>query len=107
MIHSKFDMINYSDALNNVNVLQRQAKRYDDDTLFEEVSHLQHQIEGKEAEKIMYLEAKYYNDEEFTPDEREFLERVYVIYNCHVFMTSFDGEDCYATVEIVEVEDGD
>lgn len=100
---SIFDEINYSDIMSNMELLKDEVEYLDDDSLIEEVAHLQYKIEGKEADKIIYLEAKNYNEEEFTEEEREFLINVHLTYSTSYVISILEEEDCYAA--LIPVED--
>lgn len=80
-----FDLMDdpsYSEILASIQFLEKEVENLDQDSLIDEISGIQHNIEGYESQKIQNLIFKAYADADLTDEEMEFLRRVYVLYYC-------------------------
>jgi hypothetical protein len=79
-----FDLMepSYGEILSSVNFLQKEVENLDQDSLIDEISGIQHNIDGDEAKKIQNLIFKAHADSELSEEEMSFLRNVYVIYYC-------------------------
>ena len=72
----------YGEILYNIELVKNEVNNLDQDSLIDEIAGLQHNVIGKEAEKIQHLIFKAYADQTLAEDEIEFLRNMYVVYYC-------------------------
>lgn len=77
-----FEEPSYSEILASVRFLEKEVENIDQDTLIDEISGIQHNIEGNESKRVQNLIFKAYADVDLTEEEMSFLRRVYVLYYC-------------------------
>lgn len=70
----------YTDIARNLMFLQEEVKSLDIDSLIDEISGLQYQVEGDDSDKISALIFKHHAEEELTEDEDQYLRNVYVLF---------------------------
>jgi predicted DNA binding protein len=70
----------YSDMVANLKEVRDEVETLDQDSLIDEISGMQHNLEGKESEKVQRLIFKAHADVDLTEKEMEFLQNVYVLY---------------------------
>ena len=79
-----FDLMepSYSEILSGVEFLRKEVENLDQDSLIDEISGIQHNIEGYESKKIQNLIFKAHADADLTEKEMSFLRNIYVLYYC-------------------------
>ena len=70
----------YSDMVANLKEVRDEVETLDQDSLIDELSGVQHNLEGKESEKVQRLIFKNHADVDLTEEEMEFLRNIYVLY---------------------------
>lgn len=72
----------YGEILASIKFLEKEVENLDQDSLIDEISGIQHNIDGYESRKIQNLIFKAHADADLTEEEMAFLRRVYVVYYC-------------------------
>lgn len=72
----------YGEILASIQFLEREVENLDQDSLIDEISGIQHNVDGYESKKVQNLIFKAYADSELTEEEMAFLRRIYVLYYC-------------------------
>lgn len=92
MFDDLFGEPTYSDIVVDIDIQRTKANVLDDDTLVDEIGTLRYHLEGKDFEKLEYIIAKNYADEDLDTGDRYFLENLYIISNC-MFAILVDEDD--------------
>lgn len=92
MLDDLFGDPTYTDIVINIQDLERDIAMLDDDSLVDQIGPLRYNLEGKDYEKLEYIVAKNYADEDLDEEEITFLKNLYVISHCS-FGILVDDED--------------
>lgn len=94
MEEEEFEEPTYTDIFFDVRYLKSQVKSLDDDSLVDAAGALRYNLEGKEFEKLEYIVAKNYADEELYVEEVEFLKDLYIVSHCkYGIIVDDEGDD--------------
>lgn len=91
-----FDLLgdpSYGEILVSLQFLEKEVENLDQDSLVDEISGIQHNIDGYESKKVANLVFKAYTDKELSDEEMSFLRRIYVLYYCQFAYIVDEQED--------------
>ena len=86
--------VTYSDIIADILKLETEASNLDDDSLLDEVDHIQHIIVGKESTRIQSIVMQSKDGSNLRKDDRKFLREIYVaFYSKFIIPVDYDEED--------------
>jgi len=85
--------LTYTDILLQIEQLRSEVGNLDDDSLVDEVSALQFNIDGKESNRIHKIMLKNHNNMDISEDDRNFLKNIYLTYYSAYAILVDDEED--------------
>lgn len=86
--------ITYSDILVDIRKLESEVSNLDDDSLLDEVDHIQHIIVGKESTRIQAIVSKSKLGANLNREDKRFLKEIYVaFYSKYIIPVDYEEED--------------